>query len=179
VSPTRPELGAGLEGRTVLVTGAASGVGRATALAFAETGARVVAVDVNETGLQETVEQLGETDHLGITFDLTDTPGIPNLLARIESESGDLWALAHVAATLRRQPLDEVTETDWDSQHDVNLKATFFLSRAAGLRAALLDENGSRVRKADQTRDLVVERLQSAGSVQLKCNHKVVVHTVF
>jgi len=144
VSPTRPELGAGLEGRTVLVTGAASGVGRATALAFAETGARVVAVDVNETGLQETVEQLGETDHLGITFDLTDTPGIPNLLARIESESGDLWALAHVAATLRRQPLDEVTETDWDSQHDVNLKAGFFLNRSAG-NAMVTSGRGGRI----------------------------------
>jgi|TARA_B100000315_G_C14594333_1_gene597805 NAD(P)-dependent dehydrogenase (short-subunit alcohol dehydrogenase family) len=144
VSSNRPELGAGLEGKTVLVTGAASGIGQASALAFAETGARVVAVDINETGLQETMDQLGELNHLGIRFNLANTSEIPDLVKEVEKKSGNLWALAHVAAALRRQPLDEVTETDWDSQHDVNLKAGFFLNRSAG-NAMLASGQGGRI----------------------------------
>lgn len=125
-------LGAGLDNRGVIVTGAASGIGRATAQAMAAAGARVAAIDLDEAGVEKTVAGLEGRGHAAIGFDLGDIEAIPGLVGRVVDELGDLWALAHVAAVLRRQPLDEVTEADWDLQLDVNLKASFFLDRAAG-----------------------------------------------
>ena len=125
-------LGAGLEGRGVIVTGAARGVGAATARAMAAAGARVAAVDINAAGLVEAVAGLDGTGHRSITFDLRDVEAIDDLVAGIVEDLGDIWALAHVAALLRRQDPDDVTPADWDAQNDVNVKATFFLNRAVG-----------------------------------------------
>ena len=125
--------GAGLEGRGVIVTGAAGGIGRATTQAMAAAGARVAAVDRNETGLHETMETLDDEDrHLSVTFDLADATTIPDLVSHVVDRFGDLWALANVAAVLLRRRLDDMTEEDWNLQMDVNLKAAFFLNRAAG-----------------------------------------------
>ena len=138
-------LGSGLDGRRVIVTGAASGVGRATARAFAEAGARVAAVDRDEPGLEATVAGLAEPDrHVALPFDLARTNDIPGLVANAVRGLGGLWALAHVAAVLKRQPLDEVTEDDWDLQLDVNLKATFFLDRAVG-EVLIAADGGGRI----------------------------------
>ena len=64
--------------------------------------------------------------------DLRDLAGHDALLRRAAGEFGSFDVLAHVAGVLiRRNDLDEVTEEDWDFQHDLNLKATFFLNRAA------------------------------------------------
>ena len=125
-------LGAGLEGRGVIVTGAARGVGAATARAMAAAGARVAALDRNADGLAEVVAGLEGTGHRAIAFDLRDVEAIDDLVAGIIEDLGDLWALAHVAAFLRRQDPDDVTPEDWDAQNDVNVKATFFLNRAVG-----------------------------------------------
>lgn len=126
-------VASGLEDRGVIVTGAASGIGRATAAAMAAAGARVAAVDRDADGLAATVAAFDEPDrHAALTFDLTEIAAIPDLVARAREALGGLWALAHVAATLRRQVLDEVTEADWDLQATVNLKASFFLNRAVG-----------------------------------------------
>ncbi len=124
-------LGAGLEDRVVLVTGAAQGIGRATAQALAAAGARVFAIDRNREGVAETV---GGTDdpsrHIAYHFDLRNISDMPDVVRVAQERLGVPWALAHVAAVLRRQPIDEVTEEDWDLQIDVNLKAGFFLNRA-------------------------------------------------
>ena len=132
-APSGWNLGAGLEGRGVIVTGAARGVGRATAIALAAAGARVAALDIDGSGTRATVAALGGSDrHVPIEFDLSQVADIPAMVAAAADALGNLWALAHVAAILRRQPLAEVTERDWDLQLDVNLKATFFLDRAVG-----------------------------------------------
>ena len=126
-------LGAGLQGRGVIVTGAAGGIGREVARMMAAAGARVAAVDLDRAGLDETMSCLtGRDDHLAVEFDLADTASIPALVSGVVERLGDLWALANVAAVLRRRSLDDVTEEDWDLQMDVNLKASFFLNRAAG-----------------------------------------------
>jgi len=127
------DLGAGLQNRGVIVTGAASGVGRAAAVAFASAGARVAAVDVDVDGVHDSVAALEEPErHLAVGFDLIHTEDIAEMVAGATKALGGLWALVHVAAVLKRQPLQDVTEADWDLQLDVNLKATFFLDRAAG-----------------------------------------------
>jgi len=138
-------VGAGLEGKGVIVTGAAGGIGRATAEAFATTGARVMAVDVEQAKVDEVVAGLEGGGHVGVAVDLRDISGHDALVARAREELGNLYVLANLAAVLRRRnSLDELTEEDWDFQHDVNLKAAFFLARAAG-RSMIEQGKGGRI----------------------------------
>ena len=125
-------VGAGLEGKGVMVTGAAGGIGRTVAEAFATTGARVMAVDLKQDRVDAVVAGLEGQGHLAVATDLRDRASHDRLVARARAELGSLDVLAHLAAVLRRRTdLDEVSEDDWDFQLDTNLKATFFLCRAA------------------------------------------------
>ena len=125
-------VGAGLEGRGVMVTGAAGGIGKAVAEAFATTGAKVMAIDIQQGRVDEVVSGLEGSGHIGVASDLADLGGHAGLIDRARTELGNLYVLANLAAVLRRRnSIDEVTEDDWDFQHDVNLKANFFLCRAA------------------------------------------------
>ena len=125
-------VGAGLEGRTVVVTGATGGIGQAVANAFATTGARVVATDLDQVRLDALVAELPGEGHLAMALDLKSFDDQQALIDRAQAEPGGLFVLAHTAALLRRRnSLDDVTEDDWDAQIDTNLKATFFLCRRA------------------------------------------------
>jgi NAD(P)-dependent dehydrogenase (short-subunit alcohol dehydrogenase family) len=139
------QTGAGLEGKGVVVTGAGGGIGRAVAEAFAEAGARVCAVDVNEQALAELIPGLAGGPHRYEALDLRDLSAHDGLLQRTADEFGGLRALANLAAVLvRRNDVDEVTEEDWDFQHGVNLKAAFFLNRSAA-RLMRAQGNGGRI----------------------------------
>jgi NAD(P)-dependent dehydrogenase (short-subunit alcohol dehydrogenase family) len=131
----------GIEGKGVVVTGAAGGIGSATARMFAQEGARVLAVDIEQDAVQAVASTFPEPDrHLALGADLRDLAGHEPLLRRAAEAFGTFDVLAHCAAVLRRRfTIDEVTEDDWDFQIGVNLKATFFLNRAA---ATLLREQG-------------------------------------
>lgn len=129
---------AGFEGRSVVVTGAAGGIGRHVAKAFAEAGAQVVAVDIPGSQVGDVVAGLPGGPHLGLEVDLADLSTHPAIFERANSLA-PFRALAHLAAVLKRRALvDDVTEEDFDLQTDVNFKAAFFLNREAhrALRAA-------------------------------------------
>jgi NAD(P)-dependent dehydrogenase (short-subunit alcohol dehydrogenase family) len=133
-------VGAGLDGKGVVVTGAAGGIGRAVAAAFATAGARVCAVDVSQQAVDELVAALENPQrHLAVGSDLANLATHESLLRRVRDSFGGVDVLAHLAAVLRRRPIEEVTEEDWDAQLNVNLKAAFFLNRTA---ARLMRENG-------------------------------------
>lgn len=123
-------VGAGIEGRTIVITGATGGIGRAIARAFAKTGASVVATDLDQTLLDEFIGELEGAGHRGVALDLRDAGGRQRLLETATIEGSAPYALVHTAALLRRRAsLNEVTEDDWNEQVDTNLKATFFLCR--------------------------------------------------
>ena len=125
-------IASGLEGQGVIVTGAAGGIGRATAEAFATAGARVMAVDLHQAAADEVVAGMEGEGHIAVGADLRDLDAHAALIARASEELGGLKALAHLAAVLARQDsVNDVTEADWDFQLDTNLKASFFLCRAA------------------------------------------------
>ncbi|MCY7419195.1 MAG: SDR family oxidoreductase [Chloroflexi bacterium] len=138
-------VGAGLEGKGVIVTGAAGGIGKAVAQAFSATGAKVMAVDLDLARTQEVVAGFEGSGHLAVAANLGDLAGHAALIAQAREELGNLYVLANLAAVLRRRgSLDEVTEDDWDFQHDINLKAAFFLCRAAG-NAMIEQGQGGRI----------------------------------
>ena len=130
--------GWGLEGRGVIVTGAAQGIGEATARAFADVGARVCAVDLKADALDRVVASLPGGGHTAVALDLTDLAGHGRLIEAATASAGDLSAVVLAAGVLRREPLVDVTEETWDWQVDTNMKSTFFFGRAAGeaMRAA-------------------------------------------
>lgn len=130
-----------IEGKGIVVTGAAGGIGSATGRMFAEEGARVLAVDLDQAAVEAVVSTFPEADrHLAAKADLRDLAGHEALLRRALDTFGRFDVLAHCAAVLRRRfTINEVTEEDWDIQIDVNLKATFFLNRTA---ASLFKEQG-------------------------------------
>jgi NAD(P)-dependent dehydrogenase (short-subunit alcohol dehydrogenase family) len=124
-------VGAGLKGKGVIVTGAAGGIGKAVAEAFAIAGARVMAVDLDKQAVESVRAGLAGKGHAAAALDLRDLAAQAALIERTRKEFGNLFVLAHAAAVLRRRPsLTDITEEDWDIQIDVNLKSTFFLCRA-------------------------------------------------
>lgn len=124
----------GLAGRVAVVTGAASGIGRETALVLGEAGARVVAADLNEDGLQETLRAL---EGLGAEGRVrrTDAGRRSDLVALAEDTLrwfGQLDVWVNSAAIILRGPVLQVTEEDLDAQVAVNLKGVYFGCAAAG-----------------------------------------------
>ena len=115
----------GLGGARVLVTGAAGGIGAAVTEAFVQAGAYVAASDIAPP-----VDAIGVRAVLAA--DLRQAAACERLVHDTVDSLGGLDVVAHMAGVLRRRDrLSEVTEADWDLQHDVNLKASFFLLRAA------------------------------------------------
>lgn len=138
-------VGAGLEGRGVILTGATGGIGSAVAAGFAAAGAKVMAIDLDQARLDEVVAGLEGSGHVGVAADLRDTSAHKGLVQRAVDELGEVYVLANLAAVLRRRgSLDEVTEDDWDFQHDINVRSAFFLSRAAG-NAMIAAGKGGRI----------------------------------
>jgi NAD(P)-dependent dehydrogenase (short-subunit alcohol dehydrogenase family) len=121
----------GLTGKVVVLTGAAGGIGRPTAVRFAEEGAAVVAVDRDETVLERLVSELPGAGHSYIAATLTGEATADAVMAQVLRERRRVDVVAHLAGILEAIPVAEVSEEQWDQHMNVNVRATFFLTRAA------------------------------------------------
>ena len=140
----------GLEGRTVIVTGGAGAIGRAVCEGFSEAGAKLAVVDLDQDACDRTARDLGQ-GHGGFAANLRDIDQLPALVARIEASLGLPTVLVNVAGIILRNPdLLAVTEAEWDAQHDVNLKALFFLCQAFAGRLIATGTQGSIVNYSSQ-----------------------------
>lgn len=134
-----------LTGKTALVTGASSGLGRHFALVLARAGAKVglaarrlealeaVAADIRARGGQASCAQL----------DVSDVAGIAPALDELERALGPIDILVNNSGTSRAKPLLEQTEADWDSVVDVNLKGAFFVATETARRMRARARGGS------------------------------------
>jgi len=127
-------LSLSLAGRTALVTGAATGIGRAIALAFAQAGAAVV---VNHLGRSEQAQALvQEIHHLGgqawaLEADVSQSADVSRLATQVQQLcGGGLDVLVNNAGIIQEKPFLQTTEADWDQMLGVDLKSVFLTSRA-------------------------------------------------
>jgi NAD(P)-dependent dehydrogenase (short-subunit alcohol dehydrogenase family) len=122
-----------MTGRVALVTGAAAGLGQATAIRLAEVGADVAIIDIAEAGLATTaaaIEGLGRKA-LILPLDLSERPNCRLAVEQTVAAFGRLDALCNVAGVMLPGPTAEMTDEEWDLTMAVNLEAPFFLIRAS------------------------------------------------
>ena len=122
-----------MHGKAALVTGAASGLGRATALALAGAGARLLIVDRDAAGLEQTATQIadGGGEAVAHVADLTDPARCTGAVAAAIDAFGRLDALCNVAGVIVMAHAHEMAAADWDRTLAVNLSAPFHLIQAA------------------------------------------------
>lgn len=118
-----------LQGKKAIVTGAASGIGRACATLFAENGAAVLAVDRPGTDLAGTAKANGNIRTLEADIAAAGNPAL--IVAHAVKELGGLDILMNNAGVSHRAFVEEMTEEDWDRVFAVNVRAQFLLCREA------------------------------------------------
>jgi NAD(P)-dependent dehydrogenase (short-subunit alcohol dehydrogenase family) len=123
-----PDTNGSLDGKVAFVTGAASGIGRATALAFAREGANVVVADIDQQGNQETarlIEDLGG-QILAVNCDVTRSEDVQTALTETVERFGRLdYAFNNAGAEQQPKPTVDITEEEWDRIIAINLRSVF------------------------------------------------------
>ena len=125
------------DGRVVIITGAAQGIGRTFAGAFAESGSRVVVADRDTGGAESTAAELRANGHdaTAVTVDVADEDSVDELLRRTLDRYGRVDTLVNNAAifsTITMKPFDEISAAEWRQVVDVNLTGAFLCCRAIG-----------------------------------------------
>lgn len=134
-----------LEGKLILITGAARGLGYAMAEAFAVEGSRVIIADIQSELAEASAKALAEKYGAEVTshkIDVTSVDSIQKVFAEIKEKYGRLDVLVNNAGIQIRCPSKDFKEEDWDLLMGVNLKGTFFCSQAA---AKLMGEAGGAI----------------------------------
>lgn len=132
-----------LEGRTAIVTGAAHGIGAATARLMLSAGLNVVLADVDADAVEAATESAAATGRaIAVTADVSDGDAVASLVEETKRRFGRVDILFASAAIQLSRPVVETTEADWDRIQDVNLKGVYFCCRAV-LPAMLQQRAGS------------------------------------
>ena len=118
-----------LTGKTALITGGASGIGRACALTLAQAGAQIVVVDINLEGAQQTIEAIGRG--LAVRCDLGDPGDVTAMRDRVLAKTDGLDILVNCAGIISyRRGIGAVPVDEWDLVLDVNLRGTYLVCQA-------------------------------------------------
>jgi NAD(P)-dependent dehydrogenase (short-subunit alcohol dehydrogenase family) len=135
----------------VIVTGASSGIGRATAERFGRSGAAVLAVGRNEGALSDTVQGIEAAGGRGSAFaaDVTTADAGRQIVEAALSRYGAISTLVNAAGIIGSGTIESTTDADWDTMMDINVRAPFRLMRAA--TAALISSKGSVVNVSSVT----------------------------
>lgn len=122
-----------LEGQSAIVTGAGSGIGRATAKLFAKAGARVVLGDIDIAAARAVADEIGDADGtaLAVECDISDEVQVKAMFAATLAEFGQLDVLASVAAYRKKHDTMRMSPEEWDIMHAVTARGTFLCLREA------------------------------------------------
>jgi 2-deoxy-D-gluconate 3-dehydrogenase len=120
-----------LDGKVAIVTGAARGLGQGMAIGLAEAGADVVLVDILDmSDSRKQIERLGKRCET-VTADLSKKESVDSITTKALDSMGSIDILINCAGIIRRAPLLEFSEKDWDDVMNINIRTLFFLSQAA------------------------------------------------
>jgi len=133
-----------LDGKVAIVTGAARGLGQGLALALAEAGADIAAVDVIEQNETRSKIEVLRRRFTTIQADLSDSASIGKIIDSTLKTLGRIDILFNNAGIIRRADLIDFTEKDWDDVMNINLRTVFFLSQAAA-RVMIKQGQGGRI----------------------------------
>jgi NAD(P)-dependent dehydrogenase (short-subunit alcohol dehydrogenase family) len=129
------------KGKTIVITGAASGIGRPTALIFARDGANVVCTDINEAGVAQTAEMIDAQNagsasnspgrSLALTIDVTKRAAVSDMIELALGEFGRVHFLFNSAGSaVRRSKFLDIDDDLFDRTFDLNVKGTFYAMQA-------------------------------------------------
>jgi len=132
-----------LRSRRILVTGAGSGIGRATAVLLANLEARVVAADVDAAALASLEPELAGSGHRYEAVDLQNVDAIPAWMAGLAASAGPLAGLVHAAGMQRIQPLRLLSSAEYRPLMTLNTEAALALARGFQKKAVSESQGGS------------------------------------
>ena len=127
-----------IEGKTILITGAASGMGKATAVTCAKMGAKVVAADYNADGLSNTMSELEGEGHLSFVLNLADENSWSEMLDDIPALDG----IANCAGIANMNPFNFITREEMDRVFNINFFGPVLLTKSL-IKAKKLNKGGS------------------------------------
>lgn len=120
-----------LQGRRVLITGAARGIGYAIATRFATEGARIAVTDIDGGPAQSAADSLpGDAAHISARLDVSDVDASRSVIHDVIGTLGGLDILINNAGYVRHTTAFDCTEQEWDRMIDINLKGVFFCAQA-------------------------------------------------
>ncbi len=129
------------KGKNALVTGAASGIGRATAEYFHACGANVVMADINQPGMEATAERLGASGrHSLVRYDASDPRGADTVVEHATARFGNIDYLAACAGINEGQKIETMTDEQWRRMMAINLDGVFYITRRA---IAVMNDGGA------------------------------------
>jgi len=157
-----------LQNRVALITGAGSGIGRATALRLALEGAKIVVVDWNDATGPETVELVKTQggDAIFVKADISQVADTERIVTETVRAYGQLNILVNNAAVMLEKTVIDTTEADWDRIAGVNLKGTFFCAKYAILQFRRQGRGGNIVNMAS------VNSFFAEGGIAAYCTTK-------
>ncbi|HEY1684563.1 MAG TPA: SDR family oxidoreductase [Tepidisphaeraceae bacterium] len=118
-------------GRVALITGAGSGIGEAAAMRLASEGARIIAVDRNESKLTKLLSSLGGGGHIQLTRDLRVEENAKSLVADCMKQTQRIDIVVNAAGVCHFRPMKDIDVEEWDEVLEINLRALFQVATAA------------------------------------------------